>query len=111
MLGPWGLSNSLSIFCRIAAAQGQPVRAVRLGAAAVAVCATHHTPLVPLYEALLEEGLALAGRALGPAARAGAWAGGEAMSLQEAIAESFAVEVAPPPAPARRPPRPSPARR
>jgi non-specific serine/threonine protein kinase len=94
--GPWGLAPILASFSRLAAALGQPGRAVRLGAFATAVSEAHHTPLIPLSEALLAEGLDAARRRLGQAAYAMAWAEGAALSLDQAVAEARAVEGAPP---------------
>ena len=99
--GPWALAPLLAGFSRLAAALGQASRAVRLGAFATAVSEAHHTPLIPFSEALLREGLEAARRRLGPTAFAAAWAAGTAMSLEDALTEAQAAEVAPPP-PARR---------
>ena len=96
VLGPWGLAPLLAGFSRLAAALGQARRAVRLGAFATAVSEAHHTPLIPFSEALLREGLAAARRRLGPAAFAAAWTAGTAMSLEEALTEAQAAEIAPP---------------
>jgi non-specific serine/threonine protein kinase len=100
VVGPWGLCPLLASFSRLAAALGQPIRAVRLGAFATAVSESYHTPLIPLSEALLTEGLDTARQALGRAAHAVAWAEGTSMSLDQAVAEALAVEVAPPVPPA-----------
>jgi len=94
--GPWGLAPLLAGFARLAAALGQSIRAVRLGACATAVSESYHTPLIPFSEALLREGLAMVKQRLEPAAYAEAWAEGRAMSLDQAVAEALAVEVAPP---------------
>jgi non-specific serine/threonine protein kinase len=102
--GPWSLAMPLALISGIAAAQGQPVRAARLGGAAVALGEAHKMPLIPLIEAVLTEGMDAAKRALGDAAYAAALAEGRAMSLDEAVAEALAVDVAPPTAPPARPP-------
>ena len=93
--GPWNVSMHLAAFSHVAAAQGQAARAVRLAGAVTALGEVHHTPLIPLSEELLAEGLAAARSALGEAAYAAAWAAGRAMSLEESLAEALAVEVAP----------------
>jgi DNA-binding NarL/FixJ family response regulator len=96
----------LAGFAYLAAALGQPLRAVRLGAAAAARSEAYHTPLIPLFDALLREGLEAARGALDDAAYAAAWAEGRAMPLEESIAEAFAVEARPPampPVPTARP--------
>jgi non-specific serine/threonine protein kinase len=79
----------------LAVALGQPLRAVRLGAAAAALSESSHTPLVPLFDALLHEALAAARRSLEDDAYAAAWEEGRAMRLEESIAEAFAVEARP----------------
>jgi non-specific serine/threonine protein kinase len=94
--GPWGMAMPLAGFAYLAAASGQPLRAVRLGAAAAARSGAYRTPLIPLYEALLKEALDVAGGALDEDAYAAGWAEGWAMSLEESIAEALAIETAPP---------------
>jgi predicted ATPase/DNA-binding CsgD family transcriptional regulator len=89
------LSAALATSGALAAAQGQPERAVRLAGATAAVSENVHVLPIPLAEALLEEGLAVARRALSEAAFAAAWADGRAMSLDEAVAEALAVAVFP----------------
>jgi predicted ATPase/DNA-binding CsgD family transcriptional regulator len=96
LFGPWGLGMPLACLGRVAAVLGQPVRAVRLGAAATALCESSHTPLIPLFEILLEEGLEIARQALDEPTYAGAWAAGRAMTQEESLAEAFAVEAAHP---------------
>jgi predicted ATPase len=96
--GPWNVAILLAGYARIAAGIGRPRRAVRLGAAATALRDSYQTPLIPLAESVLAEGLALGGQALGKVVYARAWAEGRALSLDEAVAEALEVEVAPPPA-------------
>ncbi len=96
LLGPWGLCMPLAALSRIAAAWGQPLRAVRLGAAATALSELYQTPLIPLFEPPLAEGLELARRVLGEAVYLQTWTEGTAMSLDQAVAEALAIEVAPP---------------
>ena len=86
----------LAGFAHIAALQGEPRRAVRLGGAAAAQTESSSTPLIPLFEALLTEGLEMARRALGEEAYAAAWAEGRLLSVEDAVAEALAIEVAPP---------------
>jgi DNA-binding CsgD family transcriptional regulator/tetratricopeptide (TPR) repeat protein len=104
LLGPWGSAMLLAALSHIAAACGQPLRAVRLGAAATAFGESYHTPLIPLFEPPLAEGLARARRALGEAVYLQAWNEGGAMSVDEAVAEALKVEV--PAAPAQGTPEP-----
>ena len=93
--GPWSVSMHLAVFSHLAATQGQSVRAARLAGAVAALGERHHTPLIPLSEELLHEGLASARSALGEPAYGTAWAEGRVMSLDEAITEALAVEVVP----------------
>jgi predicted ATPase/DNA-binding NarL/FixJ family response regulator len=104
--GPWGMAMPLASFSHLAAALGQPLRAVRLGAAVAALSEAYHTPLIPLFDALLKEALDAARGALDEDAYAASWADGWAMALEESIAEAFAVEAGPPampPAPTAHP--------
>ena len=89
--GPWSAAMLLSIFAVIAGRHGQPLRAVRLGAAASVTAERHQTPLIPLFEPLLAEGLESAKAALGQAAYEQAWAAGRALSVDDAIAEALNV--------------------
>jgi non-specific serine/threonine protein kinase len=104
---PWHVLVLLADFSSLAAAQGQPERAVRLAGAAQAMSEWYQAPPIPLTEALLAEGLALARPALGEAGYAAAWAEGRALSLEQSIAEALAMEAAPPPI---SPARPAPTR-
>jgi non-specific serine/threonine protein kinase len=97
--GAWGLAMPLAGFSHLAAALGQPLRAVRLGASAAALSEAYRTPLIPLFEALLGEALDAARGALEEDAYAAAWAEGRRMALEEGIAEAFAVEAGPPAVP------------
>ena len=95
LLGPWGLAMPLAALAHIAAANGQPGRAVRLGATATRLSDAYQTPLIPLVEPFLAQGLATARYALAELTYAQAWAEGQAMSLETAIAEALAVDIAP----------------
>jgi non-specific serine/threonine protein kinase len=106
LVGPWNMAMILAAFSSIAAAQRQSVRAVRLGAAASALGESYQTPLIPLFETLLAEGLDLASQALGQPAYGQAWAEGMAMSLDDAIAEALSVRVLAPSAPPVHGPQP-----
>jgi non-specific serine/threonine protein kinase len=95
VLGPWGLSMPLASFAHVAAAHGEAARAVRLGAAATVLAESYRAPLIPLFQTLLSEGLAVARQALGEEAYAAAWAHARAMTLDEALGEGRALERAP----------------
>jgi hypothetical protein len=55
------------------------------------VSASSQVVAIPLAEAVLQEGVEQARRALGEAAFAAAWAEGRALSLEEAIEEALRV--------------------
>ena len=74
---------------------GEPGRAVRLGATATRLRDAYQTPLIPLIEPFLAQGLDAARHALDELTYAQAWAEGQAMSLETAIAEALAVDIAP----------------
>ncbi len=95
LLGPWGLAMPLAALSHVAAGNGQPARAVRLGATATRLRDAYQTPLIPLIEPFLAQGLDVARHALGELTYARAWAEGQAMSLETAIAEALAVDIAP----------------
>jgi predicted ATPase/DNA-binding CsgD family transcriptional regulator len=96
---PWLLSQVFAVFSGIAAAQSQPERAVRLAGATAALVDSYRTPLIPIAEALLTEGLERARGELDERAYARAWEHGRRMSLEESVAEALAVETASTPPP------------
>ena len=73
------------------ALQGQAERAARLFGAAAALRAAHGIVLRPCDHALHERTLAAARGLLGGEAFAAAWAAGQALSQDGAIAEALAV--------------------
>jgi DNA-binding NarL/FixJ family response regulator len=89
------MSVNVATFAGLAGAQGQLRDAVRLAGASAALRESWQTPLIPLIESVMEEGLARARRVLDPATYAATWAEGQAMSLAESLAASLAVEVTP----------------
>ncbi len=96
LMSEWGLSINVATFAGLAGAQGQLIEAVRLAGASAALRETWQTPLIPLIESVMDEGLARASRELDPPTYAAAWAEGQAMSLEQSLAAALAVEVAPP---------------
>jgi non-specific serine/threonine protein kinase len=90
----WLLSTVLPHFVSLAA-QHEPARAARIGGAVTLMSESAHTLPIPITQALFNEGAQLAKRKLGDAAFAAAWAEGRALSLDAAIAQALAVEVAP----------------
>ncbi len=95
LLSEWGLSVNVAMFAGLAGAQGQFVEAVRLAGASANLRESWQTPLIPLIETVMDEGLARARQVLDPPIYAAAWAEGQAMSLEESLAAAVAVEIAP----------------
>jgi DNA-binding CsgD family transcriptional regulator/tetratricopeptide (TPR) repeat protein len=93
VLGPWGVAMPLAALSHIAAAQGHAVQAARLAAAATHLGDLYQTPLIPLVEPLLADGLERAHKALGDERFDEARAEGRQLSLDAAIAEALAVEL------------------
>ena len=79
----------------MAAAGGQPERALRLGAAAAALAAAAGWPLYDADLAALEGALTRARPALNAAVQATAWDEGRALTPAQAVAEGLAVAGAP----------------
>ncbi len=102
LAGAWGSAMILAGLSRTAAALGQPLRAVRLGAAAAVLAESYRTPLIPLFEPVLREGLEVARRSLRQDAFARAWAEGRALPLDQAVAEALASQGTPGAAPGGR---------
>lgn len=81
-----GIFHLLEAFGHLALAEGQPERAVRLLGAAERLGKTIGTALAPPEQVEHERGVAAARTALGESAFAAAWAAGQTMTLEEAIA-------------------------
>ena len=94
LLSDWGLSMNVATFAGLAAAQGEYIEAVKLAGASAILREGWQTPLIPLMEEVLEEGLAAAKQALGSAGYADAWAAGQTMTLQEALEMALAFPAA-----------------
>ncbi len=90
---PWGIFYFLEAFGRLALAEGQPVRATRLLGAVERLGESIGTALAPAEHVEHERCLALARAALGESAFAAAWAAGQAMTWDEAVA--YALEQTP----------------
>ena len=82
------LAACLDGVAAVSAATGEPHRAVHLYAAAATLRATLGAPLAPADQAVLTREVASVRAALGPAAFAAAWAAGEALPLEQAVAEA-----------------------
>jgi predicted ATPase/class 3 adenylate cyclase/TolA-binding protein len=89
----WMAANALDAFAGLAAAQGQPERAVRLAGAAAALRRARNQGTWPVWQQWLDQRLDPTRRALTQEAYAAAWAEGQAMSLEQAVAD--ALEDAP----------------
>ena len=85
-----GIAYNLEGFAGLAAAEGMPIRAVRLLGAATALRELIRTPLPPGDHPILDRVVAAVRDRLGEQAFAAAWAEGEAMRLDQAIAEATA---------------------
>ena len=84
------IAECLARLARVACAQGQPERGTRLCAAAAALCSTIGAPLLPSERALYERTVVAARSALGEDAFGAAWEHGQALPLEQAIAEALA---------------------
>jgi hypothetical protein len=93
-VSPGQTRQQLCLFGILAAAEGRPARAARLlaaGSAGLGRPASVHTPDVRIES---EDALARARAELGEAAFNAAWAEGQAMSLEEAVADALADAAA-----------------
>jgi predicted ATPase/transcriptional regulator with XRE-family HTH domain len=87
----WTVGCFLGSFVALAAAEQQPIRALRLAAATDAVFQFVGTPLPLATRELAERGRAQAMQAVNVATQARAWAEGQAMTFEQAIAEALGV--------------------
>jgi non-specific serine/threonine protein kinase len=85
----WPLPEALECLAGLAAAAGAPARALRLAAAAERLRQSMGTPRSPAEETRLQRRLTQAREALSREARAGAWAEGQAMPLEQAVADAL----------------------
>jgi non-specific serine/threonine protein kinase len=97
MGGAGGIPKRLEALATVAAGTGQGAagarRAARLLGAAAALRQTSGAPLPPVDRPSHEAALQAARAALGVRAFAAAWASGQALSLEEAVAEALADDV------------------
>jgi non-specific serine/threonine protein kinase len=84
------LPGTLETQAALAAVQGTPDRALRLAGAAAALRARLNRPLAPAEQDALERRLAPARQALSAEQQATAWAAGQAMTREQAIADALA---------------------
>jgi tetratricopeptide (TPR) repeat protein len=96
------LPGALEIQATLAAVQGIPDCALRLAGAAAALRARLNRPLAPAEQTTLERRLAPARQALSAEEQATAWAAGQAMTREQAIADALAGLLSPHGPPLRR---------
>src|SRR5207249_1429114 len=87
----WALGLVVGVFAVLAAQQGQPVRELRLAGAGAA-----HRPGINLggaEQAWLDRMLAPARHALAESTQSAAWAVGQAMTLEQAVAYALSDEA------------------
>jgi non-specific serine/threonine protein kinase len=82
-------------YARLAAGEGQAARALRLAGAAAALRQTIGTSMGPAYQTYLRRGLELAWQALGEEAGEAAWAEGQRMTLEQAVAYALEAPATP----------------
>jgi predicted ATPase/Tfp pilus assembly protein PilF len=85
----WNTAVCLEVLAGVACAQGQPERATRLCAAATALRTATGTPLDRFDRTTYDSIVAAAQEALDERAFAAAWAAGQALPLEQAIAEAL----------------------
>jgi non-specific serine/threonine protein kinase len=95
-LGPGRLALPLEALAQVAAATGQPERALRLAGAATRLRDAHTIPPTPSEKAQLERWSQPARAALGTLASDSAWEAGRSLAAEAAIAEALAIEVSSP---------------
>jgi predicted ATPase/DNA-binding CsgD family transcriptional regulator len=88
---PDALANCLRSLGSIAAVRGQPASAARLFGASEALLERHGYTVGPLEVQYRERLYAVAREALQASTFANAWAAGQALAIDEAIAEAFAI--------------------
>jgi non-specific serine/threonine protein kinase len=86
---PWGATYALDGFTRLAAAEGEAVRALRLGGATDALRQTYGVTIGPTEREAFRRRLEPAWRELGEKAGNKAWEAGRAMTLEEAMDLAF----------------------
>jgi tetratricopeptide (TPR) repeat protein len=93
---PWGATYMLDGFARLAAAEGEAVRALRLGGATTALRQTYGVTIGPTGQGAFRRSLEPAWRALGEEAGETAWEEGRSMTLEEALDLAYAEPGAKP---------------
>lgn len=96
---PRGVAAALMGFVQLALALNQPRRALRLAGEAEAIYQAAGAPLPPRDQANFERKVGAARKRLPQAEGETAWAEGQAMSLQQAVAYALEAPESPEPAP------------
>jgi hypothetical protein len=86
------MTQSLDGIAGVAAGLGQPARALRLASASARIRAERVSRFSPREIAELETVLASARETLGETAAAAAWAAGEAMTVEQAVADALETD-------------------
>jgi predicted ATPase len=89
----WGTIALLEAAAALAAAEEEPIRALRLAGAATALREPIGAPLPPDWKGDLERQLAPARQRLGEARSAAAWNSGRALTIDRAVLEACAVRA------------------
>jgi predicted ATPase/DNA-binding CsgD family transcriptional regulator len=92
---PWGATYTLEGFARLAAAQGEAERALRLGGATAALRRTYGVSIGPSSEVLFRRSLEPAWRAMTEEESGSAWAEGRKMTLEQALSLVFGEPTMP----------------
>jgi hypothetical protein len=87
-----GIAFLLAGFAELATAEAQPRRALRLAGAAAALRQKHGTPLAPSLQVRFDRTLELVRSAIRGDDAGAAWAEGQAMTLEQAIAYALTAE-------------------
>jgi DNA-binding CsgD family transcriptional regulator len=99
-----GIATALEGLAVVTGMQGQPVNAARLYGAASSLRTLLGAPLTPIDRPLYQQTIAALRAQLDEPTFLNAWAAGQALTLEEAIAEAVQVQarehISPPPAPA-----------
>jgi Bacterial regulatory proteins, luxR family len=86
LLSDWNIAVMLAEFAGLAAAQNQFLQAVRLAGASARLAEYWQTPVIPLIQAVLDEGLARARQTLDPEQYPAVWAEARTMSPEQSLA-------------------------
>ncbi len=92
---PWGATYTLEGFARLAAAEGEAERALRLGGATAALRRTYGVSIGPSSETLFRRSLQPAWQALAEDEGRSVWAEGRKMTLEQALSLVLGEQMGP----------------